>query len=350
MRRLAALAVASGMTWLGLVGVSGDAQAVVPGPNGRIAFAREIPSLDGFATFTIDSDGTDEARLLGGASEAPRWSPDGSEIAVSSCQNPPDCTTAATIVDPDTGDVVRWFEFPDPDIFTVCVVWSPDGGRLACEGFGEPDPALTGIYTIDATDGTDLTRITSNPGGDDQPGDYSPNGNRIVFLRTDPDRPERRSQALFIAKVDGSVGPHRVTPWGLSQETGRWSPDGETIRSPAPGTSTPCPLTAGGSSGSNSRGGARRSIPPGRRTAGGWRSRSTAVRHRSLTSGPPRPMGEECCGSQRRGSGSTSRIGDRTPMQAAPHEYTFIRQHPPGPVADLRAISVRDRRRKCSPT
>ena len=200
-----------------------------PDPTVGSPYAREIPSLDGFASFTIDPDGTDEARLLRGASEAPRWSPDGSEIAVSSCQNPPDCTTAATIVDPDTGDVVRWFEFPDPDIFTVCVVWSPDGGRLACEGFGEPDPSLTGIYSIDATDGTDLTRITSNPGGDDQPGDYSPNGRRIVFLRTDPDRPERRSQALFIAKVDGSVGPHRVTPWGLSQESGRWSPDGETI-------------------------------------------------------------------------------------------------------------------------
>ena len=229
MKRLLALAVVSGMTWLGVVGSSGTARAVVSGPNGRIAFAREMPKLDDFATFTVDPDGSDEARLLPGASQAPRWSPDGSEIAVSSCQNPPDCTTATTIVDPDTGDVVRWFEFPDPDIFTGCLVWSPDGDRLACEGFGEPDPALNGIYSIDATDGTDLTRITSNPGGDDEPGDYSPNGGRIVFLRTDPDRPERRSQALFIAKVDGTVGPHRVTPWGLSGEAGRWSPDGETI-------------------------------------------------------------------------------------------------------------------------
>lgn len=236
MKRLVALAVVSGMTWLGLAVISDDAHAVVFGPNGRIAFAREIPSLDEFATFTIDPDGTDEARLLPGASEAPRWSPDASEIAVSSCQNPPGCTTAATIVDPDTGEVDRWFEFPDPDIFTACLVWSPGGDRLACEGFGEPDQALTGIYSIDATDGTDLTRITSNPGGDDQPGDYSPNGNRIVFLRTDSDRPEERSQALFIAKVDGSVGPHRVTPWGLSQEAGRWSPDGETILFSGAGT------------------------------------------------------------------------------------------------------------------
>lgn len=203
--------------------------AKVPGPNGRIAFAREIPRLDDMATFTIDPDGTDAARLLPGASQVSRWSPDGSEIAVTSCQNPPDCTTAATIVDPDTGGVLRWFEFPSPDIFTACVQWSPDGDRLACEGFGNTDPALNGIYSIDATDGTDLTRITSNRGGEDIPGDYSPDGSRIVFLRTEPDRPERRSQALFIAEVDRSAKAHRITPWGLSEETGSWSPDGEEI-------------------------------------------------------------------------------------------------------------------------
>lgn len=205
------------------------ASSKVPGLNGRIAFAREIPRLDDTATFTIDPDGTDVARLLPGASGGPHWSPDGSEIAVNACQNPPDCTTAATIVDPDTGEVLRWFPFPDPDRFTACVVWSPDGSRLACEGFGNTDPAQNGIYTIDAADGTDLTQITSNPGGDDIPGDYSPDGSRIVFLRSDPERPERRSQALFIAEVDGSQTPQRITPWGLSEETGSWSPDGGTI-------------------------------------------------------------------------------------------------------------------------
>jgi Tol biopolymer transport system component len=203
--------------------------AKVPGPNGRIVFAREIPRLDDMATFTIDPGGTDAERLLPGASQVARWSPNGTEIAVTSCQNPPDCTTAAAIVDPDTGEVLRWFEFPDTDIFTVCVQWSPDGNRLACEGYGNTDPALNGIYSIDATDGTDLTRITSNRGGEDIPGDYSPDGSRIVFLRTEPDRPERRSQALFIAEVDRSARAHRITPWGLSEETGSWSPDGETI-------------------------------------------------------------------------------------------------------------------------
>lgn len=223
--------------WLSLLAVSSLAVVVlgvpttsakVPGPNGRIAFTRERPNLDDLATFTVDPDGTDAVRLLAG-SELPRWSPDGTEIAVLSCQNPPDCTTAVAIVDPDTGEVVRWFESPDPDLFLACFAWAPDGIHLACGGFGDTDPALTGLYSIDATDGTDLMQITSNPDGEDAPGDYSPNGGRIVFLRTDPDRPERRSQALFITQADGSGTPRRITPWGLSEETGSWSPDGDQI-------------------------------------------------------------------------------------------------------------------------
>ena len=81
---------------------------------------------------------------------------------------------------------------PDPDhLFTACPLMSPDGARLACEGFGEDrfenptDPSLNGIYTIRTSDGGGLTRMTSNPGGDDMPGDYSPNGKRLVFARFD---------------------------------------------------------------------------------------------------------------------------------------------------------------------
>ena len=230
MRRfLASLAVVTAVTFTFVTLVGPSAGAVVPGPNGQIAFAREIPRLEDTASFRIDPDGTDQARLLRGASGGPHWSPDGGEIAVNACANPPDCTTAAAIVDPDTGQLARWFPFADPDVFSACVVWSPDGSRLACEGFGDTDPDLNGIYSIDASDGTDLTRITSNPGGDDIPGDYSPDGTRIVFLRTDPDRREGRNEALFIAQVDGPGSPQRVTPWGLSEETGSWSPDGTTI-------------------------------------------------------------------------------------------------------------------------
>jgi hypothetical protein len=69
--------------------------------------------------------------------------PDGSKIALAASLNPPDCTTASGIVDPDTGHV-RVILMPDPTLFTGCVVWAPDARRLACEGLSDEDPSRNG--------------------------------------------------------------------------------------------------------------------------------------------------------------------------------------------------------------
>ena len=227
--RLIVLATVSAMTFLGLLAATGSAYGKVPGPNGQIAFSRFDPSLGDTVTYVVDPDGTHLRQVFPGASEAPHWSPDGSKIALVACADPPVCDTAAVIVDPNTGNF-RVLTMPDPDVFTGCVLWSPDAKRLACEGFGQTDPSLNGIYSIRTSDGRGLTRITSNPGGDDIPTDYSPNGNKIVFLRSDPTRPSKASQAHFVAAVRGS-GVHRITPWSASSdaERGSWSPDGRTI-------------------------------------------------------------------------------------------------------------------------
>jgi Tol biopolymer transport system component len=72
-----------------------------------------------------------------------------------------------------------------------------------------------------------LTRMTSNPGGDDQPGDYSPNGKRLVFARfdhpTDPD-------GLFTVKVE-RTGCARSRHWHdpRADSGGNWSPQGNQI-------------------------------------------------------------------------------------------------------------------------
>jgi Tol biopolymer transport system component len=81
------------------------------------------------------------------------------------------------------------------------------------------------VYTIRSTDGGDLQQVTSIPGGDDCPGDYSPEGKRIVFIRGAPD-----VRALFVAKVDGS-GVRQITPTGMAInfECGSWSPQGNEI-------------------------------------------------------------------------------------------------------------------------
>jgi TolB protein len=206
------------------------AGAKVPGRNGRIAFARDDPANPGATvTYTANPDGSDVRPLYPGHnSAAPHWSPDGTEVAVASDAGLPCCTVASVIINPDTG-ATRVLPMQEPDtLFTGCSIWSPDGARLVCEGDGQTGPGLNGIYTIRSSDGGDLTRITSNPGGLDQPIDYSPDGNQLVFGRTDPTRRTAANQALFVVNVDGS-GVRQITPWGFSDDDGSWSPDGTEI-------------------------------------------------------------------------------------------------------------------------
>ncbi len=121
---------------------------------------------------------------------------------------------------------------PDETLNLVPQAWSPDGERIAFEGWDESDPSRTGIYTA-RTDGTDLLRVTTSPGlPHDSALDFSPDGTQLVFyraVRAEPDFPIDIGGSLWIVNVDGT-DPHQldtgdVRPWW----TARWSPDGSTI-------------------------------------------------------------------------------------------------------------------------
>jgi TolB protein len=222
-KRPIALAILAATTLLASVAVTGLAQAKVPGPNGQLLFGRFDPAQGDTFIYTINPDGSHEQQLLPITLECPHWSPDGSMIAT--CGSP--SGGSALIIDPDTGEY-RDLPRPDPTLPTFCFVWSPDAKRLACEGAGDIDPSRAGIYTVLASNGGDLTRVTSNPGGHDYPSDYSPNGKQIVFARTKPTGPPGANQALFVVNIDGT-GLRRISPWGLVGEGGSWSPDGKAI-------------------------------------------------------------------------------------------------------------------------
>jgi Tol biopolymer transport system component len=228
MKRSAVVLVVTLMVF-SLVVYGGQATGKVLGPNGQIVFSRDDPNLGEPFTYIVNPDGS-ALHLLPvpspGTSENPRWSPDGSQIAVLSGPCCP-ATNAVVIVNPDTG-TDRVLTMPNPAVETLCSVWSPDAQRLACDGQGNEDPSTNGIYTIRTSDGRGLTRVTSIAGGDDVPIDYSPDGSQIVFGRTDPNGPPGRNQALFVVNVDGS-GLHRITPWGFSDSDGSWSPNGTAI-------------------------------------------------------------------------------------------------------------------------
>jgi len=124
------------------------------------------------------------------------------------------------VIDPDTASY-RVLPMQEPDtLFTACPLWSPDGARLACEGDGQADSSLNGVYTIRSSDGGGLTRITN---GNDIPIDFSPDGTQLVFGRSSP-----HCSALYVVDVNAG-GVQRITPCGFSDNDGSWSPDGTKI-------------------------------------------------------------------------------------------------------------------------
>jgi dipeptidyl aminopeptidase/acylaminoacyl peptidase len=183
-RRTTLIAIAAAAIVFAVVG--GSAQAKVSGSNGRIAFARYDPTLDDTVTYTANPDGSHVQPLLPGfISGLPRWSPDGSEVAVGASLGLDCCPYSAVIINPDTGNF-RTLAMQDPNVGTFCQIWSPDATRLACVG-DSPDPSARGIYTIRSSDGGDLTRITNagaTGGVDviDVPIDYSPDGTGLVKI------------------------------------------------------------------------------------------------------------------------------------------------------------------------
>ena len=194
---------------------------------GRIMFQRapggEVVDAEETDVYVVNADGSEEQLLAAGAQPG-RWSPDGSEVSIFCC----DDGGAAHLLNPDTGEVRRLEKRIPRWIRTAAAAWSPDGERLSCEAYGVDDPSLNGIYSVRASDGGDLTRITSNPGGQDTPGEYSPDGTRLVFVRFEDDVPV----GYFVTNVDGT-GVRQLTPDGMviddSGFGGSWSPSGDDI-------------------------------------------------------------------------------------------------------------------------
>lgn len=220
------------------------AGATVPGTDGQIAFTRYDQATGEPHTFIANANGTHQQELsLPFPGDNPTWSPGGSKLFVNVFR--PDAPVRPATFNPD-GSGFTVLDVPElpGDTDMACRAWSPDSTRLLCQVinfFGHNE--LDGVYTIRASDGGGLTRLTTNPfpprgdfGGGDIPGDYSPDGSQFVFMRAKPGAgpvPDRnQSGALFIENSDGT-GLHQITPYGLanSHDNGvaRWSPNGDEI-------------------------------------------------------------------------------------------------------------------------
>jgi Tol biopolymer transport system component len=196
------------------------AAAKPPGANGKIVFNADNSATGTEQVYTINPDGTDQ-QLVYNSSEVGQWSPDGRQVALALNSG------QGLLYNVDTGaktDLGLPFDLY-PDLQLYCGVWSPDGSRLACEGFGATDGSLNGVYTVRSSDGGDLQRVTSDPNGDDCPSDYSPDGKRLVVTRANDTAYE-----IDTVKVDGG-GLKQITPAGTNFDfcSGSWSPQGNQI-------------------------------------------------------------------------------------------------------------------------
>jgi Tol biopolymer transport system component len=98
----------------------------------------------------------------------------------------------------------------DPD-------WSPDGKQIAFVG----DGPQSDIYVMNA-DGTDQTRITSNPAQDSYPA-FSPNGKYIAFSSDRGNADGSSEHDIWKMKSDGS-NPTQLTDDPAHNVGPNWQP------------------------------------------------------------------------------------------------------------------------------
>ena len=194
----------------------------------RLSFDRADPrSVGDTFVYTANSDGTQARRLTANHTCCPGWSHDGRKLTLPAELGRDRLTTAIVGAD---GRGYKRLRINDPSLSVACAggAWSPDDTKLACESWDDADPSRNGIYTRSSSGGGVVTRLTSNPGGGDLPGSYSPDGKAARLLRFDRNG---NSFGLFLVNADGR-GLRRLTPVGVIMQggnSGDWSPSGDKI-------------------------------------------------------------------------------------------------------------------------
>jgi Tol biopolymer transport system component len=195
------------------------------GPGGLILYGDWDAKVQQADWFTVRPDGS-EMRDLHVTATCAVWFPDGSKILITN-----DAAVGAeplrpAVVDPDGSNLRPLGATRNRDLNLGCGDVSPDGTRIALEGFGEGGhPELNGIYSVRTSDGGGLIRIL---GGPVSPPRYSPDGTRLTFFDSKEGVSPSGSGALFVMRADGT-DLVRITPWGYAFGDHAWSPDGSWI-------------------------------------------------------------------------------------------------------------------------
>jgi TolB protein len=163
----------------------------------------------------MDYDGANQHAVthLGAISLSPRISPDGTRLAFASTAK-------------GSWDILMWsfdlnrlVAFPRFGGTNLSPAWSSDGSKLAISSSRNGDPE---IYTVDASTGADIKRITAYKGPDVSPV-WNPKTNaQIAWVSGRSGLPE-----IWMMNADGT-NPQRITTEGYAVSPS-WSPNGQYL-------------------------------------------------------------------------------------------------------------------------
>jgi TolB protein len=209
------------------------AWATFPGDNGRLLFQRPVgQQMD---LFTINGDGSNAKRLLGGRAfdDKAEWSPDGRHIAFARSGKDPIPEEIWT-ADAKGGDLRRLTNWGST---SAAPTWTADGRIVyfTTKDFPAPSspedpPPPSELYSM-APDGTDQRRLTSEQVMKTDP-EVSPADGTISYIAFQPvgQEPGAFDLGLFSVASDGS-GQRTLAPFSPKRDVfnASWSPDGTRI-------------------------------------------------------------------------------------------------------------------------
>ena len=209
------------------------ASATFHGANGKLVFQR--PAGEQMDLFTIQADGSNPKRLLGGPAfdDKAEWSPDGRRIAFArSGKDPvPEEIWTANAKGGDLRRLTNWGST------SAAPTWTADGRIVyfTTKDFAPPSspgdpPPPSELYSM-AADGSDQRRLTNEEVMKTDPA-ASPTDGTVSYIAFRPvsQEPGAFDLGLFSIASDGS-GFQTLAPFSSKRDVfnASWSPDGRRI-------------------------------------------------------------------------------------------------------------------------